>query len=677
MDQEIPRFNCNEDISTLGIKWKKWKRSFEIYINAKGITDDLRKKNLLLHCAGPEVQDIFFTLPESEDETIGKQYDLARIALDNYFSPKANTVYERYIFRSIKQKPGETMEQFITKLKQQGKNCNYTDLDDQIRDQVIEKGLSTDLRRKFLERGDLKLDEVREIAKAYEATEMQLHSMEKPSPTVEVNKVQYKNKPNWKKGKEEKKVSGNSNGKEEKKVSGNSNKCFRCGDSRHLANSCKFINTKCNFCNRKGHLEKVCFRKKKASECHEVSTNSDCQNDVLNLYQVSSTDLAHRRKFYCSISVEGKRIKFEFDSGAAVTVIGKKDFHDNFPNRKIIPSDIKLFSYGGNPLKVLGYATVKVIYKNTGHMLNLYVVESNNIPLFGREWIRQLNLDFGSIFDLNSVVDVESSDLKKVILHYKPLFQNYAGKIVNVQARLRLKENSKPVFAKSRSIPFSMQENVKNELESLINQGILEPVNTSEWASAIVPVVKRNGQIRICGDYKPTLNPGLVVDDYPLPTIDELFANMAGGEKFTKLDITQAYLHLEVHPDDRELLTLNTIKGLLRPTRLMYGVASAPAIWQKEIEKILQGIDGLSIFFDDIRITAPNEELHLKRLCQVLDRFKQFNVKVNFEKCTFLADAIEYCGYVINKDGIHKSKKKVETIKNIPRPTNRDELRTY
>lgn len=73
----------------------------------------------------------------------------------------------------------------------------------------------------------------------------------------------------------------------------------------------------------------------------------------------------------------------------------------------------------------------------------------------------------------------------------------------------------------------------------------------------------------------------LRADDYPFPTIDELFSNLAGGQKFSKLDITQAYLHLEIHSKDRELLTLNTIKGLLRPTRLMYGVASAPAIWQK------------------------------------------------------------------------------------------------
>lgn len=158
------------------------------------------------------------------------------------------------------------------------------------------------------------------------------------------------------------------------------------------------------------------------------------------------------------------------------------------------------------------------------------------------------------------------------------------------------------------------------------------------------------------------------MDDYPLPTVDELFANMAGGEKFTKIDVQQAYLHLELHPNDREYLTLNTSLGLLQPTRLMYGVASAPAIWQKTMEVMLQGIEGVAIFFDDARITGLDDATHIKRIIQVLDRFLKYNVKVNFEKSQFLADEIEYCGYKITRDGIQKSPSKVEALEAIPRP---------
>ncbi|XP_044765401.1 uncharacterized protein LOC123321732 [Coccinella septempunctata] len=189
------------------------------------------------------------------------------IAMDSYFSPKTNTVYERYIFRSIKQVQGESMEQFITKLKEQGKNCNYIDLDDQIRDQVIEKCSSSELRRKFLEKGEIKLDEVREIAKAFEATELQMNAM---NGNAEVNKVVFR------------KNKSNTNGKQKiSQTDGSSTRrrrCYRCGDTDHLANTCKFVNSFYHFCKNKGHLRKVCFKFKKSNECNEVSDSN--QNNI-------------------------------------------------------------------------------------------------------------------------------------------------------------------------------------------------------------------------------------------------------------------------------------------------------------------------------------------------------------------------------------------------------------
>lgn len=124
----------------------------------------------------------------------------------------------------------------------------------------------------------------------------------------------------------------------------------------------------------------------------------------------------------------------------------------------------------------------------------------------------------------------------------------------------------------------------------------------SDWATPIVPVLNKDNTVRICGDFKITLNPQLQIDDHPLPTTDELFATMADGEKFSKIDLTQAYeyLQLEVRPEDSHLLTINTHKGLYECTRLLYGVASAPAVWQREIENIIAGIPGVTVFLDDI-----------------------------------------------------------------------------
>lgn len=92
---------------------------------------------------------------------------------------------------------------------------------------------------------------------------------------------------------------------------------------------------------------------------------------------------------------------------------------------------------------------------------------------------------------------------------------------------------------------------MERELSRLENEGILSKVDTSEWASPIVPVMKLNGSVRICGDFKTTVNPMLKVDQYLLPRIDEIFATLARGQKFTKIDLRQAYLHLEVDDESK------------------------------------------------------------------------------------------------------------------------------
>lgn len=189
--------------------------------------------------------------------------------------------------------------------------------------------------------------------------------------------------------------------------------------------------------------------------------------------------------------------------------------------------------------------------------------------------------------------------------------------------------------------------------------------------------MKAQNKVRLCGDYKLTVNKNLLVDEYPLPTIDELFANMAGGDKFSKIDLAQAYLQMTVRSEDQPILTLNTHLGLFQPTRLMYGVASAPAIFQREISQILQGIPGVSVFLDDVKITGPDDETHVARVQEVLRRFERYNMRVNVNKCDFFADSIQYCGYIIDRKGIRKMEQKIKAINEMPQPKNKEEVRAF
>ena len=105
------------------------------------------------------------------------------------------------------------------------------------------------------------------------------------------------------------------------------------------------------------------------------------------------------------------------------------------------------------------------------------------------------------------------------------------------EANLYLKPNCQPKFVKARPVPFAIKPAVDRELDRLEQEGIIEKVTHSEWASPVVAVPKHGGHLRLCGDYKVTLNSALKVDQYPLPKPEDLFASLAGGQKFTKIDL--------------------------------------------------------------------------------------------------------------------------------------------
>ena len=137
---------------------------------------------------------------------------------------------------------------------------------------------------------------------------------------------------------------------------------------------------------------------------------------------------------------------------------------------------------------------------------------------------------------------------------------------------------------------------MEQALEKLQTEGIIESVEFSEWPAQIVPVVNRDGTIRVCGDYKLTVNQVAQVDMYPLPLVDDLFTSLVGGKFFTKLEIAQRTTILDVTS------RITPHKGLFCYTRIPFGVASAPAILQRVMESILRDLSHVCVYLDDILV---------------------------------------------------------------------------
>ena len=155
------------------------------------------------------------------------------------------------------------------------------------------------------------------------------------------------------------------------------------------------------------------------------------------------------------------------------------------------------------------------------------VICGSGPSLLGRDWLSSLQLDWRELHLLKS--STVTKPLEEILERHAAIFKDELGTIVGVTAKILVDPTIQPRFCKLRPIPYAVRARVEAELERLESEGIIEPVTTSEWAAPIVPVVKRDGTIRVCGDYKLTANKAALVDSYPLPRVEDLFASLAGG----------------------------------------------------------------------------------------------------------------------------------------------------
>ena len=187
-------------------------------------------------------------------------------------------------------------------------------------------------------------------------------------------------------------------------------------------------------------------------------------------------------------------------------------------------------------------------------------------------------------------------------LSLKQVLDKHSSVFKDVEANIYIAQNECPRFHKPYQVSFTLRQKVKEELERLQALDVIQPVQFSDWAAPI--------GVRICGDYKVTVNQAEKLGKYPLPCIEELFASLAGGKLFTTLDLSHAYLQVPLDKHSRHFVTM----------RLAFGVASAPSIFQRVMENLLQGIQGVCIYIDHI----------------LLSRLESAGMWLKKEKCAFL-----------------------------------------
>ena len=592
----------------------------------------------------------------------------ARKCAAKLFAPTVNKYAARDVLQNRKQHEGESVADYSTALQTCAEACEYAASEEDAA--LVARFLAglQDQEMKLQLYGAAEGKTFSQLVEKAILIEQLQRSISGKSTTsnADVNQVggQSRGHPSgYKKGYKKRKKQDS----QQKNKASDQLECFGCGKRGHKKAQCR----SCWRCKKFGHKSNDCKQTNWVND--EIGDEGEVSSDNLVINQVKGTVL--REKEYKSLYFPGydTSIEFECDTGSVHSVMGESWMTAHgIRGYKLSEPPKGLRSASGHSLKVLGVFQATVLVRNKKQVIEIVVVKDNVNALLGTRAMDKLYPTWREAFSSNQINGSGGvANLRK----YMKQLSEAKGAIRKVEVKLQLKK-ADPVLARPYKLPPGLAMRVKEELERLVKEDILYPVEETEWASPMVVVPKKNGKVRLCIDPSKTINPHLITDHYPLPRVEEVLMNFSGKRIFSLIDMNGAYLQLKIHPESQPLLTVNTPFGLYRYKRMPFGIMPAPAIFQKVVERILQGLACI-VFLDDILIAAGTKEEMKEILCQVLERLLKYEVQINIDKTTIFAEKITYLGHVISSQGIEPCEDKIRAMKEAPAPSNIKELQSF
>lgn len=455
--------------------------------------------------------------------------------------------------------------------------------------------------------------------------------------------------------------------------------CWFCG-LMHFSKNCTYSKHECKQCGQIGHKEGYAKCGQASSGNHQSgkpkSKTGDPKSSTVNaVFEVNVLDIKSNRKFV-KVSINGKNVSLQLDTGADVTVISKQTW-EQIGKPKMHKTNHIIKCATKRKLELLGEINCEISCNGLRKPGICYVTEVQNLNLLGIDWIDKFALGDLPINLICNKIETEDDKVIEIRQKFKTVFQNKLGLCNKMKIELHLKADATPIFRNKRPMALATLPLVEKELRRLESEGAITAVDFSDWAAPIVAVRKSNGKIRICADYSTGLNDSLQPHKHPLPVPEDILCKLAGGIIFSHIDLSDAFLQVEVDERSRKLLTINTHLGLFAFNRLPAGVKPAPNAFQKVMDSMLAGLDGVAAYIDDIIVSGTSVADHREKLERVLQRIADYGFQLKFEKCKFFMKELKYLGYVINQQGLKPDPDKIKAIVNMPAPHDKTTLRSF
>ncbi|XP_055633129.1 uncharacterized protein LOC129773540 [Toxorhynchites rutilus septentrionalis] len=664
--------------------WEEWNRyieNFEIAATLSNANDPVRRSQLLFFSIGDELQGIIRAAKLRPSLTDVDCYNKFVTNIRNYFQSMTDSAAEHEAFSNLKQERTESAVAFHSRLVAKVRLCRYNP-DDQ--DRFVRSQLLKGLRNK----------EIVKAARTYghdtnyivqAATRNEAFEAETPvNEQSEVYAVNRRNQnfsnhgTNRKRGRSDEwntreQAKRYRHDRRDLQERGRRARCSRCYGFQHKNYPCPALQRKCNFCHELGHFAVAC-RKKHIREVQIKSNGSPTRDNMtLNEQRVNALSLEDVL-VNCRLGAS-RPIEFLIDSGADVNVIGgsdwshlKQEFESGQVKLKFVenPGMINLHAYGSQSSLIVDCMFEAEItvpgFELSAKRASFYVVRKGIRSLLGRSTANEIGL-------LHVRTNINNLDVLNSLTKFP--------KMPGVKVKFSVDTSVPPVKNAYYNVPAAFRDAARRRLAEMESRGIIEKVTTApNWISGMSAVSKGKDDFRLVVNMRAP-NKAIKREDFRLPLLDEMKVKLHGSAYFTKLDLNNAFCRLELHSESRDLTTFISENGMFRFTRLMFGVNCAPEIFQREMTRILEGVENIIVYIDDVLVFAKTLEELRKTVTRVLKIFKTNNLTLNAKKCEFDRTAIKFLGHELDKEGFHVDEEKIKSIRNFREPTTVSELRSF
>ena len=269
--------------------------------------------------------------------------------------------------------------------------------------------------------------------------------------------------------------------------------------------------------------------------------------------------------------------------------------------------------------------------------------------------------------------------LRELLLEFEAVFARDEfdlGNFTEIEHEINTGDAT-PVKQRMRRTPMNFVQEERAHLNKMLTAGVIQP-SVSAWASPPVLVRKRDGGVRWCIDYR-RLNEVTKKDVYPLPCMEECLDTLSGNVWFSKLDANSAYWQVRLKEEDREKTAFITKHGLYEFVRMGFGLCNAPATFSRVMNLVLRGLnwDIALAFLDDVVVLGSSFTDHVKNLRQVLERFRDYKLKLKPRKCSFFQRRVEFLGREVDSQGLHLKDEHIRDVVNWPTPANSKDVERF